>query len=214
MIVNIGKYSYSVIARGRYFSIIVKMLNRKPPDLIILFFVILLSSSFLLWQSGCSEDVFNGPNMYTGCCETSPLQMDTLGLKLFVPNAITPNNDGINDDFSIYSSLPITIDRLMVAEQNEILAINRSKIAVSGQTRIWSPINASGLPIHGLFNYQLELAQPDGDTLILKGQFCSIDCEEQDTKIIEFMECIFQSVANEAGEIDTTALILENDCMF
>ncbi len=185
------------------------MLSIPKPSLLILLLFYMVTSS-----STCEKSIFKPTNIYEGCCDTEPLLLDTNNLKLFVPNAITPNADGLNDEFSIYSNRPITINRLMVAEQSEILAINRSNIKVFGETNLWKPINASGLPIHGLFNYSFKFAAQNGDTLTFSGQFCSINCEAEETEIIEFSQCILQSITSAKGEIDSTALILENDCQF
>ena len=182
--------------------------NPNTKILAFLFFYLIISGST------CEKNIFKPTNIYEGCCGTEPLLLDTNNLKLFVPNAITPNADGLNDEFSIYSNRPITIDRLMVAEQSEILAINRSNIRVFGETNLWKPINASGIPIHGLFNYSFKFTAQNGDTLNFSGQFCSIDCEAEETEIVEFSQCILQSITSAKGEIDTSALIQENDCQF
>ncbi len=173
-------------------------------------FPYLLLGCFL---SACQEDIL-APNQYEGCCATRPLQVDTQQLSIFIPNAITPNEDGLNDAFSIHTNRAFKIIHLTVEEQNDILSISRSNVEVSGVKEIWKPINAGGQPIHGLFNYQMMIDLPGTDTLHLQGSFCSIDCTENQTHIIDFPSCIFGSQTNGNGQIDTSQLLTENDCSF
>ncbi len=166
------------------------------------------------FNTSCIEDPFRPPSKYEGCCNTTSLSYDSAGHHIFIANAISPNADGINDAFSIYSKQEVHVLKLSVAEQHDILAINRSNIKVKGNKEIWSPINASGQPIHGLFHYELLIDAGLRDTLRLSGEFCAIDCMENDADDIAISDCVFDSFTDARGEIDTSKIILENNCDF
>ncbi len=139
------------------------------------------------------------PSIYGGCCGI-PYVEDTLGQKRFViPNAISPNNDDLNDAFSIYSSDEMRILSLSVLASNGSLGINRSNIPVRGWTDIWTPRNSSNIIFNGLFDYTMVLSDLQGATDTITGQFCSISCLDEASEDIPREDCRFMSQADESG---------------
>ena len=139
------------------------------------------------------------PNIYAGCCGISHIE-DTLGQKHYViPNAISPNNDDINDAFSFYCSDEMRILSLSVLASNGSLGINRSNIPVRGWTDIWTPRNSSNIIFNGLFDYTIVLSDLEGTIDTINGQFCSISCLDEDSEEIPREDCRFRSQADERG---------------
>lgn len=139
------------------------------------------------------------PNIYAGCCGI-PYVEDTLGQKHFViPNAISPNNDELNDAFSLYSSAEMRILSLSVLASDGSLGINRSNIPVRGWTDIWTPRNSSNIIFNGLFDYTIVLSDLEGSIDTITGQFCSISCLDESSEDIPREDCRFMSQADERG---------------
>jgi len=62
------------------------------------FFIFLFSISLFF---GCKKEKLNN-NPFEGCCGTEAL-VDSVGTaKFYVPNFFSPNNDGINDIFTLH----------------------------------------------------------------------------------------------------------------
>lgn len=155
---------------------------------------------------------FKEPNKYEGCCGVAAVE-DTIGQSVIsIPNAITPNADGINDAFSVHSTEVLQITSLQIKEQNDILAIDRSNIPLSrGWTMVWTPRNASNIVIQGLYNYTMILEDKRGEQKTITGQFCAFICGTDKSETIPKSECHFSTQVSEAGFFDLD-LPSQDDC--
>lgn len=173
-------------------------------------FVLIIVSTL----TSCELFDLTPPSEYEGCCDTRPVQVLTNDDHIFIPNAITPNEDGINDQFSIYSRSPIVINDLHVYNSFQTLEIKRSNIIVEGTTDIWEPVNLNGNRVHGLFHYDMKMLNEAGDTMSITGEFCAIDCHDSNSEDVNIKQCIFRSLSDGEGGIDSTALIYTHDCNY
>jgi hypothetical protein len=159
--------------------------------------------------SACNAIELLEPEFYEGCCSKGSVQ-DTLGsTAFFIPNAITPNDDEVNDAFSIFSDKRMRIKSLNVSERHGILSITRANIPVRGWTDIWVPKNASAIPIYGIYDYQMTLVDQAGVEKLVTGEFCALSCISQDAEIIPLQQCHFSTQSDELGHLNDTLPNLE-----
>ncbi|MBN8682196.1 MAG: gliding motility-associated C-terminal domain-containing protein [Chitinophagales bacterium] len=95
-------------------------------------------------------------------------------LSALIANVITPNDDGVNDDFDplrVYEERGITIDRsrtrLMIAARSGELVLNKSPYE-AWNGRFNNDHNSARLP-QGAYRYILSLPDIDGTTLLITG---------------------------------------------
>ena len=160
---------------------------------------ILIGLVFIASMVACDKLQSIEPNVYKGCCGLTNVEDSIGGIHYSIPNAISPNNDEINDAFSIYSSAELRIVSLSVMASNGSLGINRSNIVVNGWTDIWIPRNSSNIVYNGLFEYSMVLSDLNGTIDSISGQFCSISCLDESAEDIPGQDCRFKSQANLSG---------------
>lgn len=160
----------------------------------------ILILSVLLW-SGCDLNMFEPELPFESCCEISAI-VTTIGESdIYIPNAITPNDDHLNDQFAIFVSKPIRILSISVLEETGQLGIVRSNIDVTPSSPdIWVPRNASGNAVLGLYNYEMLIEDAQGIQDSVKGQFCAFSCDEVEQFSVS--KCAFPTMHAGAGMLD------------
>ena len=93
--------------------------------------------------------------------------------KVFFPNIISANNDGINDSFTVYGSEPqIQIVRSMqIFDRWGALVFNESNFPVNDETAGWNPSRSSNDYEVGVFVFVAELEFLDGAIRQYSGTF-------------------------------------------
>lgn len=176
--------------------------------------IVALSCLVLLLQNCELFEVveFKEPNPFEGCCGTAPVE-DTIGNTLIaIPNAITPNEDGLNDAFSIYCTDVMQITSLQVMEQNQLLGIDRKDIPLKrGWTQVWTPRNASGKIVHGLYEFTVTIRDLDGTEKTLAGQFCAFICGQDKIETIPQGDCDFRNQLDKNGHF-TPGVSVRDTC--
>ena len=93
--------------------------------------------------------------------------------KVFFPNIISANNDGINDSFTVYGSEPqIQIVRSMqIFDRWGALVFNESNLPVNDEAAGWNPSRSSNDYEVGVFVFVAELEFLDGAIRQYSGTF-------------------------------------------
>ena len=91
--------------------------------------------------------------------------------KLFVPNSFSPNNDGINDRFSIYSSAcAVDVMSFSIYDLWGARVFNRKNFLSTDTDIGWDGQTLDNpIPVPGVYVYAIELELHDGTHTVLKG---------------------------------------------
>ena len=122
-------------------------------------FASLILITLLLYT--CMDDDDGAPNLYEGCCDTAPGEYSLGDVNVYVPNAFTPDNNGINDLFTILDSRESLGNSLLQAiiitdrDNNEIF--RRTGIQPNQGYLGWDGTDTNNEDYEGLFNYEITL---------------------------------------------------------
>jgi hypothetical protein len=137
------------------------------------------------------------------CCSLPPLTIEADGARLYLPNAFTPNGDGINDV-------------LIPASNANVLVINDFRVRKNGETLFqktdsppnhpapgWNGANAAGQIQDGVFDYTISFTTKSGKTLSAEGRICCrpsypMPCVDNET------QCTYGTQHDGAGGFDSS----------
>lgn len=91
-------------------------------------------------------------------------------IDIYVPNAFSPNQDGINDLFMVYAGAGITIRNLNIADRWGNLYFQENDFSPNDPGRAWDgTFQGKKVPI-GVYAYSLEIELPSGELFIQVGE--------------------------------------------
>lgn len=143
------------------------------------------------------------------CCKITmtinPSYYNSDSVGVYVPNAFTPNADGINDNFG---------PKLWGINSIEFKIYKGKNNLVFQTTKIYEWWNGEykGKPKTGIFRYEMQLITKHGESLSVEGEFCSLlDPYTDGTNLQHCTDCQYGDMANPMlGFIYETAERLEN----
>ena len=118
----------------------------------------------LLWSCGKKKVKKN-------CCKITmaitPSTYNTDSVGVYVPNAFTPNDDEINDNFGPQLIGINSIDFKIYKGKNKLV------FQTTNLTEWWNG-DYDGKTKTGLFRYEIQLTTKHGESLSVEGEFCSL----------------------------------------
>lgn len=89
--------------------------------------------------------------------------------RIFVPNAFSPDGDGVNDEFLIFNNDQVTLDRFVIYDRwgNEVFL--QEEFDPNGSTLSWDGRHKGEEVITGVYVYLLEYRDQDGNNRQLAG---------------------------------------------
>ncbi len=149
----------------------------------------------------CKEDEpVVRPSIYTGCCEIAATEYVTNNASVFIPNAFTPNGDGVNDVFRITSINVDFIPKFEIRDQQDEVVFSRINFSAYFDDITWDgKINHFGNEaiVGGVYFYELEFFTIYGMNQKLEGSVCAFLCDETFPEDVE--DCLFSTQFDGTG---------------
>ena len=159
-------------------------------------------------QSSQEETVIT-TTIYDGCCGTAPKVYEVEDYKVYIPNVITPNGDGINDAFypicnkmekgkfavANYQIFNDTGKVIFVRDGLDILDPESWSFKGVGLLRPYKPKNHEQFDYTGKFTYTFILAFKKADNteelIKVSGEACVVRCDQDAHVLIGKDGCYF-----------------------
>lgn len=133
-------------------------------------------SVFVLLLS-CKDDKPSPSALYAGCCGTAPALLVVGSGKVSLPNAFTPNGDGLNDFFQ-----PLTSGDILLIQEFQILDRDKNEIRKYANFQPndplinWDGTWKNGAAYEGLFHYRISAVNALGEGKTVEGSACCVRC--------------------------------------
>jgi hypothetical protein len=162
------------------------------------------------------------PNPYEGCCGLEPVVF-TVGVgSVYVPNVITPNDDGFNDIFCPFPNEKIAAvtgfqilgaASLEVIYQSQDFTITYPSNEIEVQRSYWDCKTIDGQPHKGPFKYRMTVQDVTGVITVIEGMACSVVCDTDAMMLKDNPNCHYSSQRTiDSGNFDGSFPSDEKNC--
>lgn len=189
---------------------------------------LMVYSYLLISFSACTQDETSSKitpiKEYESCCGTEAVEYnvelnDGSKAYIFIPNAFTPNKDGLNDVFSPVLSKEIDYMQYLVIQKEVFddttssLLYQVENITLENYKSLgWNGLDKFGKPHKGAFSYTAYCATRDGKTFLIKGNACAIVCDKDAEYFKDKEGCFFPIQADTNGILVKAIKVGEDSC--
>lgn len=158
----------------------------------------------------------NAQNKYSACCGAESVDYVHSDMSIFLPNVFTPNKDTLNDLFfpHLNNKVVEVIDFTIYTQIGDTVLFYRPSI-------VYNRINNYGWnglrdgfkePYIGGFKYSMRIVNKQGDTKLIEGRACRLDCDDEADKLKEKAGCYFPDQVGVNGKVDKARKTKEKKC--
>lgn len=183
----------------------------------------ILSCFYLFTSFGKRDDKMPTPsaNPYEGCCGTKPVVFAVGAGSVYIPNVVTPNDDGINDVFYPFINNRISLVENFIIQdaatdnvifQKDTLILSAASLEAEILPEGWDGKEAGGQPHKGSFKYSMKVYDLFGVSLDIQGSACSVLCDSSAMILQGNPSCFYPVQQNETGGVDASLPNFEQKC--
>ena len=145
------------------------------------------------------------------CCSIPAVDAQVGNGHAYVPNVFTPNADGINDLWTVFTDDSIVlIQSIEVKDQDDLVVFSADNIFPGTPESTWNG-RINGQLVEGVFEYTITVRAANGTAGLLFGEVCNHPCSQQSVPI-PGDGCQFP-IQNDAGHYNSQIASLESsDC--
>jgi len=157
-------------------------------------------------MAGCKDD----PEEKT-CCALPAVEAHIGNGHAYAPNVFTPNADGINDIWSVFTDDSIVLIQSMEVTDKDGKVVFSALNVFPNTPETWWNGRFNGQLVEGVYEYTIEVRAANGIAGQMFGEVCNHPCEQGDTPI-PGNGCQFP-IQNDAGHYNGNFATLESsDC--
>jgi gliding motility-associated-like protein len=90
-------------------------------------------------------------------------------INIFIPNIFSPNGDGVNDGFTLFTDRQVSIDQFMVFDRWGNMMFETRNISPNNPQIGWDGRSKGQLVNEGVYVYSIQITLPNGVKEIIKG---------------------------------------------
>lgn len=153
--------------------------------------------------------------IYEACCGAEPVEFTNKDAYIFVANAFTPNNDGINDLFYpiVNEGVLEVIDFVIYTAEGDTALFDRRTVDYNNiKEYAWNGLRYDGAVYKGAFKYSMRVVLKSGGLLKVEGKACRIVCEPDAVIFKAKLGCFYPVQASTSRRLDISLPNKESGC--